>query len=416
MPLIAASYALEHPPLVVMQEAPFEAELEILDEVCHKLRIHQPEVVINGPFEYNTNDIVPMIKQIEQSPFLHPFIGSPEMQQEQSSLPDATSFNDKAQMRRLMKSNGLSENVIRGKEIFSDSDTKLDKIISAVDEAIRNWNNISDIRVKLGDSASGLCTVVVSPREYLESPEYQSRAQRAIENFFKNNGSTEPGNIVLEDNLEQREGWVDYGTRGYLLPDRNFIPTSFARQITDNRGGYMGAVVSTTFNIESIGLTRKQANNIRSLANQFSKSIHAMGYWGPVNLDVFGHPENESIALAHDWNLRDGGTSGSALALHLWDSLSTMDLDLKLTTERELSDIEINSLIARCWQEKRIILYSTTFLRYPKVDSSGVHYTVKTIAEPEVAIESDKILEIEIRKLISQMDTYGLGRFSFNRE
>jgi hypothetical protein len=423
MPWIAASYMLEKRPVVIMHEQPLQAELEILDEVCSKIGIPTPDIVVSEkPFDYTEKSIRKATKIGNEDIFFHPFIGTHEFGAISNALPDSTPFNDKAEMRRLMKSNGLRGYVIPGEEVFYDSQYGAITLLRNVKEAVESSGH-DKLRVKLGDTASGMCTVVVDRRKFETDSNYRLETLRKIRDFTRN----EAGNFVVEQELERADDWVDYGTRGYVDYQGGFTATSLAMQITDSSGVYLGAVVTTPDNGTWIGLSDQEAGDMLDTTSKLADAVYEKGHRGPINPDMFRRKprlvakpggENEGVhpSLTHDFNFRDGGTSASGfIAEAVYPSKTGMDVDLTMQTERMLSEKELNNMVRGCWNDENILIYATTFLRHPKQTEDGrFSYTVKTIAEPSRPVADLDIRDEELNNLVVRLNTNSYGTFSFN--
>lgn len=315
-----------------------------------------------------------------------------------------------------MASNGLRNNLIPGTEVFSVGGEGSVTFLGRVSETIKEQGH-PKLRVKLGDTASGMCTVVLDKQQFDTDKEYRMGILKQIRSFT----TQEPGNIVIEQELELEDGWVDYGTRGYITKDGGFYPLSIAMQITDSNGVYRGAVVTVPENGRWIGLSEPETSEMMETTQQLSAAVYEEEYVGPVNPDMFrrdpGSSNNGKVSpsLHHDFNFRDGGTSASAnIAGVVFESQTVIDLDLSLESERELTLDELNAMVTDNWSDRQILIYSTTFLRHPKLSGDGKYvYTVKTMAEPTSPVTNVTRRDEEISGILEKMNSDNYGEFSF---
>jgi hypothetical protein len=415
MPWVGASYALPKPPLVIMQEKPYEQELALLSEICDAAGIQTPKVVVTDSFAYSIDAVKTRLngQGDRQNIFWHPFIGSGEFGSGSDTLPNARVFNNKAGMRNLMRANNMEVNVPAGTEIFCEDGESLATMTGKLTSAIAE-SPCEVVRLKLAETASGMCTVKVSATRFKTDREYQLHVDHLIQSMFEYKGQVFLGDVVLEEQIDfgGEKGYGDFGARGYTLPNGQFIPLSLGRVVSTSDGVYQGMVMAPLENPSAIGLDYARTKQIVETMKNLADLSYTQGYWGPVNLDLFVHQSETKPPLVHDFNYRDGGSSASgAFATVIGRGRPTLDMDIKLARHNPLDENEANELIARLWNNG-ILPYATTFMRHPNhSDGKGIVYAMKTMVPLSGTIDTDAVAREKIAEYVGQLNHMNLGTF-----
>ncbi len=414
MPWIAAAYRLPEAPIVVMQENPVPAEISLLKEICTQHEIPPPEVVIVPKFSYSEVPVTALEQYMGKPAFVHPFIGSRELQL-QNTTPDAARYNNKAQMKLMMRDAGMGNNIVDGVEVIANEGDTANSMANKISEAISQVD-FPIAWVKLGESASGMGTNRVDVQRFKSDTTYQAEMQINFHKMFTSEGKEYPADVVIEKEVAfgQAQGYSDYGARGYLLPNGEFKFFSVGRVVSTSEGVYQGMIMASPEKADLIGLSPSGISEVKRLMSRFAQAVHLLGYWGPVNLDMFiAKNPYESPGKVHDWNMRDGGSSASGNIASLISDGAAIDIDLKLNTPTALSENQGNHLVETLWREEHAVTYATTFLRHPKKTGSDWSHTVKLIVPISGSVDSDQSALDQIHWVCDVLNTKNLGSFEF---
>jgi len=412
-PWIAASYSLSEPPIVVMQESPYEKEIEVLLVACQKLDILPPIIQIypNG-FPYD-HDTIQKLVEPNGHHFHHPFIGTADYSNSSngSALPDSQPFQNKARMREHLS----ATNTVPGIPILAGGKS-VQEHCTDIRKAVMQLGG--DVRVKVATTASGMNTVRTNSQRFRDDTVHRRQTlEELIPDYIHKPEGRANNDIIVENEITfgHQNEYADYGFRGYLLPDGKFKFTSVGRVISTEEGVYQGMFMATPENSHLIGLSEPGLKEGCNIMATFAHSIHQEGYSGPINLDIFENGNSDHPGLVHDFNMRDGGSSASgAFAKVVNPNGIVLDIDLRLSSGR-LKDKEINEMIALLWERHQVITYSTTFLRYPVTQPDGNKmYTVKVMVPIEDSVAIDEQGREIIRNKVKQFNEWGVANGTFH--
>lgn len=396
---------------IFLQDPLFPAEKKFWQNIWRQTNI-SPPIITNEP------------PSVEDDSFFYPFIGSFDFLERygNNSLPAAEEFNNKAQMKNLLRKLKLDHFIVPGVEIFYQG-KNLDDLDDYVNEIIYQYllplirAEQSPFLIKLGNTASGLLNIRVDPEMILvEDRETQhnqiNEVFDQIEKMFKSpyDGKDYPGDVVIEQVIpfgKDREGWGDFSLRGFISPTGEFVFLSIGRVISNSKGEYLGMVMvesTSKEQLRQIGLQSEQLQNVVSVSQRIANEMFERGYFGPYSIDFFcpQNAQEQSSFLIHDFNMREGGTTISGLITSISEVVfgeKTPVLDIELKMKRKeggvFSEGELNDVLEEL-QRIGIFPYATTFLRYPTKE--GV-YTVKLLlAYPDEALTDDQVADFIRRK------------------
>jgi len=331
----------------------------------------------------------------DERTFVYPFIGSAEMNEKfpNRTTPAAGRFNNKALMRQRFKDSGMTEKLVPGAEIFYQGQEP-PVFIQQVIDTVREYATSSSqerFMLKLAETASGLLSPTITSEEIRELKEGRipdSLQSKVAAMFTGNDGTMFMGDVVLEEFVPYKsDGHTgDFNTRGYLLPDGQFIPLSVGRQICDEKGQYLGMISVPSHNqalVQQIGLHPNVLVIQMEIMEKIARSMFKDGYFGPVSFDCFCGDGPDAVPANRDFNQREGGgTVPGIIAANsgaiYGEERAVMDVETKIESSRRLEGREIEALLERL-STQGVSFYATTFMRSPSNGGNSHIYTLKTV-------------------------------------